>query len=795
MKQTSRLPAVRAVSLAVVGVMFGCPAFAADPTPPAVAEATLPDIIVTAQKRQQNLQEVSASITALGETALEEGGIVDVTRLGALVPGVQVGLSGGEARIAMRGARQNEWGPEGATVVGVFNDGAFVPTTTQIMASYLDVNRIEVLRGPQGTLYGRNTFAGAINIISNQPDFKSFGGSIEGTGGAYNERRLTSVLNLPINETLAVRIAAMTDAHDGYVRNTYYANNANDLNNQNVQAGRISVRWKPTDDFDATLRLTTTGQDVNGSAIWGYEQIACYRNNQVPANPTGLGPTGTFVSGNCDQPGPNTPIQTGTTGRAATQQDGGPWSVSRDSPSRDKNSSRSYNLQTSYEMGWSTLKFIGDYEKYSSLQYYDTDYSNGYFAGTDSRNNYFAGYDNSQTDSSAELQLVSPDKGPVRWVAGAYYFHQNSDWSYGYLNNGSYARYGSTIDPFISTSHAAFGNVTYSLSNDLRLVGGLRYNQDSTKNQGNAATAKSNKTLWKAGVEYNAADHILVYGTTSTGYREGGTNGTSLVAAGAPATFGPETIMAYELGVKTESADRRMIFDAAIYDNEFKDMQAQSFVTTCTVPGVLSSCIANQYISNGGAVSSKGLELEFKWRPVETWFVDANAALMHARFGNYVIGQLSGLGNWQGRQDVTQTQAQLQASGANPGLQLRGWTPAMTPSFTATAQVGHEIRLWGDNTLTPMIQESYVGNYWSYDVNVPGVEQSAYTKTDVRLTWRNAKKGLEVEAFVQNLENKAVLTRSVVFNDSNADPNVPTTSIQAAYGDPRIWGLRVRLDF
>lgn len=796
---TKQHACVSATIAAAIGIALAAPALAEDAVPASAGvESVLPDIVVTAQKRQQGVQEVSASITAINEATLAEGGVLDVTRLGALVPGVQVGLSGGEARIAMRGARQNEWGPEGATVVGVFSDGAVVPTTTQIMASYLDVSRIEVLRGPQGTLYGRNTYAGAVNIISNQPDLKTFSGSIEGVGGAYNERRITTVLNLPVGETIAVRVAALTDAHDGYVRNTYYDGNQNDLNNENVQAARISVRWKPTPDFDATLRMTTTGKDTNGSAIWGYEQIGCYRNNSS-ATQAPYAPTGTYSSGNCDQPGPNTPILTGlgtsTPGRAATQQDGGPWSVSRDSPSRDKNSSRAFNLQTTYDMAWSTLKVIGQYEKYSSLQYYDTDYSNGYFSGTNTRNNFFAGYDNHQSDSSIEVQLVSPNSGSLQWVAGAYYFHQNSDWSYGYLSNGSYLRYGSTVDPFNSTSHAAFGNLTYSVLSDLRIVGGLRYNADKTKNQGNGANENSNKIMWKTGLEYDVAKRVLAYGNVSTGYREGGTNGTSLVAAGAPATFGPETITAYEIGLKTETADRKLIVDAALYDNEFKNMQAQSFVTTCTNPAVLSSCIANQYISNGGALSSKGLELEFKWRPVDSWFLDGNAAFMHARFGNYVIGQLYGLGNWQGRQDVTQTTAALTAQGANPGLQLSGWTPAMTPSFTFTFQGGHEIRLGGDNTLTPMIQESFVSSYWAYDVNVPGAQQSAFSKTDLRLTWRNAKKGLEVEGFVQNLENKAILTRAVVFNDSNADPNRQTTSIQAAYGDPRIWGLRVRVDF
>jgi len=119
----------------------------------------------------------------------------------------------------------------------------------------------------------------------------------------------------------------------------------------------------------------------------------------------------------------------------------------------------------------------------------------------------------------------------------------------------------------------------------------------------------------------------------------------------------------------------------------------------------------------------------------------------------------------------------------------------MTPDLTSTLQIGYDWAIGDGQTITPMLQESYVGKYWAYDVNVKGAEQSAYTKTDLRITWNIPKKGVELEAFVENLENKAVLTRAVVFNDSNADPNRPTTSIQAHYGDPRIWGVRLKVRF
>ena len=137
----------------------------------------LEEIIVTASKRESTLQDLSMSVTAIGMEAMERGQILDVTRLDLLVPGMQFASSGNEVRIALRGTRQNNVGTVAEQSVGIFEDGVYVPTSTQALGSYVDVQRIEVLRGPQGTLYGRNTFGGTINIITNDPTFDDFYGN------------------------------------------------------------------------------------------------------------------------------------------------------------------------------------------------------------------------------------------------------------------------------------------------------------------------------------------------------------------------------------------------------------------------------------------------------------------------------------------------------------------------------------------------------------------------------------------------------------------------------------------
>ena len=249
--------------VAVAALCAASPAIAQEKTKPTTAQDAAKsgddgrfggEIIVTATKRAENVQSIPAAVTALGEESLKSAGIVDPTRIGMAVPGVRIGFSGTEARVAIRGARTNNVGPQAQQVVGVFNDGAYVATVGQVMAAYLDVNRIEVLRGPQGTLYGRNTFAGAINIISNEPKFDRISGNAQVTYGDYNRIRGEAALNLPISDTFAIRISALGEKHDGYIINTFLDGPSDDLRNENVQIGRITAKWKPSSSFDATIR-------------------------------------------------------------------------------------------------------------------------------------------------------------------------------------------------------------------------------------------------------------------------------------------------------------------------------------------------------------------------------------------------------------------------------------------------------------------------------------------------------------------------------------------------------------
>jgi len=740
-----------AVSIAVAAALAGSfqSAIAQDQDDGRVID----EITVTASKRAAGIQDVSIAVTALTGEQMRLGGIEDITRLEHLVPGMRMGQSGNEARLAFRGTRTNNVGTEAEQVVGIFEDGVYVPTTTQALGAYIDVKRIEVLRGPQGTLYGRNTFGGTINIITNQPEFDGMTGKGEALYGEYNRTRLEGVVNIPFSDTFALRVAAMNDQHDGYIENYYEPGTADDLSDRDMTFVRLSARWAPTDNIDMTLRHTFSDLDSNGNAQWGYQIIGSYvadeyfegLNNDAPAN-------------------------------ASDDYDRGPWEVRRDFKSNSLHETSSTTLNVGWDAGPVTLAVIGNFTNYNGTQVSDFDYSDG----GDPLNSGFAGWTNDQDTVSFEATLTSNGDGLFDWMVGYYYFDMEATWTWLEVVDGIQGvPHWDAQSPYKSDSSALFANATFPIGDRVRLVAGLRQQEDTKQTRddldwsvfppvnadGTGRQKDWSKTLWKAGIEFDMNDDMLTYGTISTGYRAGGFNP---VAAGIPNSYDPEEVTAYEIGLKMTLADGTAVLNLAAFHNEYTEMQAQAFID-------LGGSAISEYASNGGEVTANGLEAELFWHPTDQLNISANVALLDAEFGEYNGGTLNGFSDFDGRQDPSDPVA---------GFSLRGWEPTLSPDVTFGAQIGYDIELSGGSILTPFVQTSYSSDYYATDYNLDGGKQSAYTKTDVRLIWRSASEKLEVQGFVLNVEDEAVMMRIATYN-----PNATTTGLQTHWGNPRTWGV------
>ena len=627
---------------------------------------------------------------------------------------------------------------------------------------------------------------------------RGLGGHIKAELGDYNRNSFEGVLNLPVSDSFALRFALGSEKYDGYITNNHVEGPSDDLRNQNSQMYRVTAKWNASDDTSVVFRATHAEKDVNSTAIWGYTQIGCYINDLDATTSTGHSSNATFNRGHCFYPGsPNNgtvdpiPAPEAQPGALALIED--PYSVTRNSPSRSFLETDSLNITLDSSLSFANLKVIGAYTELEGLNVSDFDYSGGSHGGNTGLSQGFAGRDQSFESTSLELQMSSrEDAGALEWVAGLYYYASENNNGFGSTSNGEYRPYGTNRDNFVSDSQAIFGQATYNLSDSLRLIGGIRFNQDDRELPTTARFDDSQNT-WKLGVEYDVSDDSMAYATASTGYRVGGVNGSAVIDQGAPPIFTPETVTALEVGYKTILLDGTMLLNTAIYHNQYRDMHAQSFVSSCIDPDNLTTCIASEFTENGGEVDATGLEVEMQWYPVDDLFVNGTLSVQNSKFGEYFVAQVPGLGNFENRQDVTQTTGELAATGASPQLSLDGWEPALNAGVTASLQIGRAFNIDESNTLTPMLQVEYSGEYWGFDVNVPGSEQDAYTRTDFRLTWENEDSGLAAEFFILNLEDEAVLTRAVVFAPSQAVS--PTASIQANYSNPRVWGFSLGYDF
>jgi outer membrane receptor protein involved in Fe transport len=719
-------------------------------------ERTLEEVLVTATKRSASVQDVSVSVTAFSAEDLKRGGIEDLTRIEYMVPGMKMGQSGNEARLAMRGTRTNNVGTEAEQVIGIFEDGVYVPTTTQALGSYVDLARIEVLRGPQGTLYGRNTFGGTINVHTMAPSLDGVGGYVTGLYGDYDRTKVEGALNVPLGDHVAFRAAGMMDSHDGYIENKYPG--GDDLRDKDTQYIRGTILWAPTDTFDTTLRVAYMDQESSGDAIWGYQQIGGYVG-------------GSYQDGHLWAPE-----------NASDNFDNGPWEVRRDLPSNADLESTSYTLHANWDVGFGTFKFSGNLTDFEGEQNYDSDYSDG----GDPDNNGFTGWGTDQETWSTELQLVSNGDGPLEWLVGAYYFEMESAWNWLERTDGEFEiPHWDRVGDYTSDSLGVFVHGAYALTDNLRVVGGYRYAEDNKQKKdqldwsewppvpapGTGEEGSWDDDLWKAGVEYDLSEDAMTYAQVSTGYRAGGIN---FIAEGVPLTYGPESVTAYEIGYKSVWADNSLVFNTAIYYNDYEDMQAQSFAI------LGEDDVVSEFTESGGEVDTWGVEAELNWLPGSNWRITGTLAYMNSEFGDYEISWVNGLDQLESRRT------------AEGNLSLNGMTPALSPEWTASMQASYDFMLPGGSILTPMLQMQYSDEYYSFDINLDEAMQDSYVMTDLRLTWLSASQNIELQGYVLNVGDEEVLTRSVIFNPGAA-PDI--ASIQASWNNPRVWGISASYNF
>ena len=526
----------RALALSGVAFPFGAAAALAQAGDP----AALPDIVVTGEKRETPIQSAPLAITALPADLLADRNVYRLDQLDGTVPGLTITKSEGSERvIAIRGiGYETAQNPNSQPGVAFHIDGVYIAHVAALNQDLLDVDRVEVLRGPQGTVFGETSTGGAINVITHQPVIGEASGTASLSYGSYDYVKTTSAVNLPLSDQLAARVAVQYLSHDGYGYATavpgyrrYPLEDANDL------GLRAVLLWQPTDRFSALL----SGQ------IFNTDRAAALQKDITDPDPRA---------------------------RAVTQ----------DYPGTYRLWTRMATLTLSQEVGdWGVLKSVTAFQNLNKYQTADNDR----LASPDYFDNIVLWQDRSRTWTQ-EVSLASTAGSRVEWVAGGFFLGQHALQNILELTvpsaaavtraDGTPVKF-QTDSPYQHRALAAYGNATWHLTDRLSLLAGARYNADRLAAQPfqyfNPVVAKrtsSHAVTGKVGADYRWSPAVMTYLTLSRGYKP---NGLNFNAPGllVPDSFRKETVTALEAGAKTELFDRRLRFNLAAYRYWYNDFQ------------------------------------------------------------------------------------------------------------------------------------------------------------------------------------------------------------------------------
>lgn len=771
----ARRHAISYMALAVA--LAATPAWAQGARPASEVE----EVVVTAQFREQNLQDTPIAITAVTAEMLEARSQTNITEVAAQAPNVvlkpQGAAFGPGMGASIRGIGQFDFNPALEPAVGIYIDDVYFPTITGSIFDLLDLERVEILRGPQGTLAGKNSIGGAIKLYSKKPTGEG-GASLMATYGARNRLDFRASGDIKLTDTLFVRLAGVSKQQDGYIKRLDYgcvvsssgvpANRPvgsdcvmADESNVNYSAVRASARWLASDNLEINVSADYTREDRNVAGqvltfVTPYTGVVDINPYNVPLNFDArfLPPPGSYHNF-------ATFFHANEAGFDERRQDG-------------KVHFKGWGVSGQVEWG------ISDRLNLTSItahRGYDTQFSNDNDLSPLAINLGLNDLEFTSTSQELRLNGAFGAGDAVEYTLGGFWMEIET--IFGGLQDLRTSRLVFAQRDVVSgETRAAFAHVNWNLTEQLSLTGGVRYT-DETKTykfnrmtpagavhptQGVLSLAPGNyagdKVDYRASVQYRFTDDVMAYAQVSTGIKGGGISPRPFIPAQAR-PFEPETVTSYEAGVKADLFERRLRVNAAVFLGKFKEIQFG--IGSCPEFGAAPACGVT---GNAGDADVSGFEVEVSARPIEGLVIDA------------ALSQL----------DFQYTRINPNAGGpARPtGVQLFH-KRAYAPEWKWSLGVQYSIDLGDHGSLTPRIDAAYQDDMFTSGTNTAPSRIAAYTLANARLTWRNAANDLEVSAEVTNLTDEyyfLTLFDESAFGRVNAQP-----------GRPREWALTVKKTF
>jgi iron complex outermembrane receptor protein len=712
------------------------------------------EIIVTARRTEESLQRVPGSVSAFNERALDRIQAQDTTALQGAVPNLNIVQGRGSSNatnIYIRGIGQPDALQTFDPAVGVYVDDVYYSRIRGTQLDLLDIERIEVLRGPQGTLYGKNTIGGALKVVTRKPG-NDFRANFSADYGSYNQFDFKASASGPVTDTLAAGFAVLRSSRDGFVKDPVLNRRYND---KDTVAARGAIAYTPSSNvrFDITADYTrdaaalNVGQPLNSLTylVGGGVALA------LPTNPTTYNFTGRTT--------PTLPNSTALRH----------WGVS--------------GIATVDLAPGLTLKSITAYRKLTTRDYVDIDATQLQIGDVQ--------VNVDQNQFSEELQLAY-NQGPVQFVSGLYYLKENikshqeayaNDLIGPLLGNPTFLR---TIDDNLHTkSMAAYANGSLSVTDALRLSAGIRFTREE-KNYFRTTSTFSNLALLRSAapfvfqpsrhwndvspmgsIDYQVTPSTMLYARVAKGFKSGGFNGRANSATEATA-YKPETVLSYEAGFKTTIA-RQLRLNAAVFDNEYKNFQARvSGIDNDPVTGLPAPVLS---VLNAGKLRIRGAELEANWTPVTGLLLDTQIGYLDAQYKVFADSRF-------------------------PGGSRAFQTPAFAPKWTMRFGAQYTFDMGASGALTIggqsryrdrtalAVDNTYINGSVGTTTEVAGLFQNAYWLHDARIVWEDASKRYSIGLYGQNLTNKHYKTDGQDFSSIGSIRTV-------YYGAPRTVLVRV----
>ena len=766
--------------------------------PSASKVKNLDAVQVTATKRETPLQKTPIAITAIGGDTLDKERVMTVQDLTKLVPGLQGTSQGdhGVVTLTLRGIGNDSAKTEYADPeVATFVDGVYTPRAEAAASLLLDMDSVEVLRGPQGTLWGRNSTAGAISFNTVKPDID---GGFYGNGsiglGNYNQSGLRAAVNLPISSTFAMRVAAVHEQHDGYVdyqnpvgqiptlaqqQANYLASGGDPAafrpidtnlfvqkgpkyNSQDQSAARVSARWRPGDNF-----------------LWdlSYEY---FKDRGTPGMNLMQHPRAgqDFWSALIDV----APYLDRSSHSVRSRMD---WIIND-------------SLELTYVAGYSRYSGKSDFDQDGGVNVPTSFTTNGVYQ--EDRTNH-----SNYVSSSHEFNLKSRGDNTVDWILGAYYEHENNNIRFDIpimngTQQGTVSWQGSFIQPEeLVTATAAFAQATWNMSDSWHLTGGARWSHDKRENRGgvnwgwaydpaypqqpispgqqpgdvgfaisqhNDATYSKSKPTWLLRINHDIGADSMIYASVSTGYKSGGTQDGG-------ALYQPETLTNYEIGAKLAFLDGHLTWNSAAYYEVFKNYQLSAPVTYPDGSHGLG------FSNVGGKTKVAGFESELAWQSIND---RANLVL------SLIPEKKLGTEKYAASNDYyVPTICPPESTISNNCMDISGNDLPHAPNVSLTAIYEHDFVLGSGARLTPRISAQYQSAQWLSWFNFgAGDKQKAYARGDLSLRYTEPGDKWYINAYMQNVTDGKVKSNAAG-STLLADGSVAFTS---QYLPPRTYGVQ-----